>query len=154
MSVFLRWGIFGILGVAALVYAYNASKRLAETHAAKTPAAVTVPAGEAALEVQPEEPPAAPEPDTVPPQAGSPRETAPECEAELVVAQRAIDLRKQGAPLDRVQRMQEIAWEESPERRERLVRVATRWFNYSGDFSPETLRIAVVNACEQAIPAS
>ncbi len=28
MSVFLRWGIFGILGVAALLYAYNASKRL------------------------------------------------------------------------------------------------------------------------------
>ena len=26
MSVFLRWGIFGILAVAALMYAYNASK--------------------------------------------------------------------------------------------------------------------------------
>ena len=30
MSVFLRWGIFGILGVAGLMYAYNASKRMAE----------------------------------------------------------------------------------------------------------------------------
>ena len=29
MSVFLRWGVFGILAVAALIYAYNASKRLA-----------------------------------------------------------------------------------------------------------------------------
>jgi hypothetical protein len=79
---------------------------------------------------------------------------APECEAELVVAQRAIELRNEGAPLDRVLRMQEIAWEETPERRERLASVATRWFNYSGDFSPEALRIAVVNACERTTPAS
>jgi len=35
MSVFLRWGIFGILGVAALLYAYNASKHFAQSHAAK-----------------------------------------------------------------------------------------------------------------------
>ncbi len=39
MSVFLRWGIFGILGVAALLYAYNASKRMAERHARQTPPA-------------------------------------------------------------------------------------------------------------------
>ena len=32
MGVFLRWGIFGILAVAAMVYAYNASKRMAENH--------------------------------------------------------------------------------------------------------------------------
>ncbi len=89
-----------------------------------------------------------------PPQAETRRAVSAECEAELVVAQRAIDLRKEGAPLDRVLRMQEIAWQETPERRERLASVATRWFNYSGDFSPEALRIAVINACEPATPAS
>jgi len=146
VSVFLRWGIFGILGVAALLYAYNASKRLAEAHAANAPAVEETDA--------PDEPPAEAEPDTVPPQAEVQREVAPECEAELVVAQRAIDLRKEGAPLDRVLRIQEIAWQESPERRERLASVATRWFNYSGDFTPDALRIAVINACEQATPAS
>ena len=41
MSVFLRWGIFGILGVAALVYAYNASKSMAEKRAARDAAAAT-----------------------------------------------------------------------------------------------------------------
>ena len=155
MSVFLRWGIFGILGVAALLYAYNASKRLAEAHAANPPAA-TAAADEAAAEEadEPGEPQATAESESAPPLAEIRRKVAPECEAELVVAERAIDMRKQGAPLDRVLRIQEIAWQETPERRERLASVATRWFNYSGEFSPEALRIAVINACEQATPAS
>lgn len=155
MSVFLRWGIFGILGVAALLYAYNASKRLAEAHAAQSPPTVSAPADEAAVEQvdEPAVPPATAEP--VPaPQAEIRRAVAAECQEELVVAQRAIDMRKEGAPLDRVLRIQEIAWQETPERRERLANVATRWFNYSGSFSPETLRIAVINACEPATPAS
>ena len=40
MSVFLRWGIFGILAVAGLISAYNASKKLAENRAKERPAAV------------------------------------------------------------------------------------------------------------------
>jgi len=153
VSVFLRWGVFGILGVAALLYAYNASKRLAEAHAAKSaPVAVTAPEPEATEEAT--EVAAAPEPE---PEAHSPPQSAPaasaDCEAELVVAQRAIDLRKEGAPLDRALRIQEIAWESSPERRQRLEQVATRWFGYEGDFRPETLRIAVINDCAQAAPA-
>ena len=41
MSVFLRWGIFGILGFAGLMYAYNASKQMAAKRAARVaPAAV------------------------------------------------------------------------------------------------------------------
>ncbi|HET9474944.1 MAG TPA: hypothetical protein VFO82_13685 [Steroidobacteraceae bacterium] len=155
MSVFLRWGIFGILGVAALLYAYNASKRLAEAHAAQSPPAVSPSSDEAAAE-EPDEPtesPVAAESASAPPPAEARREVAAECEEELVVAQRAIDLRKEGAPLDRVLRIQQIAWQETPERRERLVSVATRWFSYSGSFSPEALRIAVINACEQPTPA-
>ena len=35
MSVFLRWGIFGILGVAGLMYAYNASKQMARKKQAR-----------------------------------------------------------------------------------------------------------------------
>ena len=153
--MFLRWGIFGILGVAALLYAYNASKRLAEAHAAKSPPAASAPPAEAAVEAdEPPDPPAAAESAPAPPPAELRREVAAECEEELVVAQRAIDMRQEGAPLDRVLRIQQIAWQETPERRQRLTSVATRWFSYSGNFSPEALRIAVINACEQPTPAS
>src|SRR5262245_29882444 len=130
MSVFLRWGVFGILGVAALLYAYNASKRLAESHASKGPPA----AAAASTQPQPEAPVAEASPTAPAPVPETPRSTAPpHCEAELVVAQRAIELRKQGAPLDRVLRMQEIAFQEPAARRERLELVATRYFNYEGD---------------------
>lgn len=158
MSVFLRWGVFGILGVAALLYAYNASKRLAETRVTTAPVAEKTPAATEEETEDPETSAQAPD-ETVQgpgtqPEAEAPRKTSAECEAELVVAQRALDMRKEGAPLDRVLRIQEIAWQESSERRERLTAVATRWYNYSGNFSPEALRIAVTNACEQATAAS
>jgi len=65
----------------------------------------------------------------------------------------AIDLKKAGEPLDRVLRMQEIAWEEAPPRRARLEKVATRWYGYEGSFQPESLRMAVVNDCQQSAPA-
>lgn len=149
MSVFLRWGVFGILGVAALLYAYNASKRLAESHATKVPPAVVVqPEPEAEAPVEEEAtppPPSVPEP---------PRSTAPpHCEAELKVAKRAIEMRKEGEPLDRVLRMQEIAFQEPAARRQRLEFVATRYFNYEGDFHPEALRIGVISDCVQHSPA-
>jgi hypothetical protein len=151
VSVFLRWGMLGILGVAGLLYAYNASKRLAAVHAARAapvaaaPAVQSAPAAPAGELTQANDKPATAADQPVP-------STPAHCEAELVVAQRAIDMRKQGAPLDRVLRIQEIAWQESPARRQRLEQVATRWFGYEGDFAPETLRIAVVSDCEQHSP--
>jgi hypothetical protein len=147
MSVFLRWGIFGILGVAGLLYAYNASKRLAEVHAGKAP---TV-AAEAASQTEPEVPADEPVADVAPVEPAS--AAPPYCEAELVVAQRALDMKKQGEPLDRVLRMQEIAWQEAPQRRQRLEKVATRWYGYEGSFQPEALRIAVISDCRQSVPA-
>ena len=139
MSVFLRWGIFGILGVAALIYAYNASKHMAEKRASATPvadapaASTATPAMEAA------------------PDAG-PLETAPRCDAELRVAQHALEARGQGEPLDRLLRSQEIAFQDPP-LRERLARVATRWFELEGDApDAESLRAAVVSDCEKAVP--
>ena len=147
MSVFLRWGVFGILGVAGLLYAYNASKRLAEVHAGKAP---TV-AAEAASQTEPEVPADEPVADVAPVEPAS--AAPPYCEAELVVAQRALDMKKQGEPLDRVLRMQEIAWQEAPQRRQRLEKVATRWYGYEGSFQPEALRIAVISDCRQSVPA-
>ena len=142
MSVFLRWGVFGILGVAALLYAYNASKRLAETHAARPAATVPEPAKVDREQARMSPPPAAQIP------------AAPaRCEEELAVAQRAVDMRRQGDPLDRVMRIQEIAWQESVARRARLEQVATQWFNHEGDIAASALRALVVNDCQQHPPA-
>lgn len=144
MSVFLRWGVFGILGVAGLLYAYNASKRLAETRAVQAPPPV-VSAPVAAEPVT--EPRAAP----AGPPAAAP--LSPTCEEELLVARRALDMRGQGDPLDRVLRMQEIAWQQDAKRRERLAAVATRWHGYEGDFSDAALRAIVTADCAPLTPA-
>jgi hypothetical protein len=142
VSVFLRWGVFGILGVAALLYAYNASKRLAEAHAARPPSAAAEPAKDhdAALRMNP-------------PAAAQTPPAPARCEEELVVAQRAIDMRRHGDPLDRVMRVQEIAWQESAARRARLEQVATQWFNREGDIATSALRAVVINDCQQHPPA-
>jgi hypothetical protein len=143
MSVFLRWGIFGIIGFAALMYAYNASKRLAEKHspppAVVSEAATAEPARENAAEPE------------LAPVTASP--VAPHCQTELVVAQRALDARREGVPLDRLLRIQEIAFEEPP-RRALLEHVATSWYQRAGDEpTPEALRIAVVSDCMRFSPA-
>jgi hypothetical protein len=147
VSVFLRWGVFGILGVAALLYAYNASKRLAQAQVTRAPAsqAAALPAARETsaglsrreAEARPTAFPAAPA----------------RCEEEVAVARRAIDMRKQGEPLDRLLRIQEIAWQESPGRRARLEQVATQWFNRDGEIGSSALRAVVVNDCQQHPPA-
>src|SRR3954452_16459106 len=124
MSVFLRWGVFGILGLAALLYAYNASKKLAAAHVGKPHAAAVEPGTPVEEESAQQAESAAPATPVAGPQAATPAH----CETELVVAQRTLELKKAGEPLDRVLRMQEIAWEEAPAQRERLEKVATRWY--------------------------
>ena len=107
MSVFLRWGIFGILGFAGLMYAYNASKQMAANRAGRVaPAAVET--------VQPGEP--EPQLQSAPASASPATNVPPHCEAELAVAQRALAARAEGQPLDRLLRIQEIAFQE-PARR-------------------------------------
>jgi hypothetical protein len=142
MSVFLRWGIFGILGTAALLYAYNASKRMAERQAQNPAAAVQAVPPAAA------EPPAAKhEPALTPAPAVAAAPPPAHCESELALARRAIEARRNGTPLDRLLRIQEIAFESSPARRARLEKVATRYFNYESEFEPDALRIAVISDC-------
>ena len=142
MSVFLRWGIFGILGVAGLMYAYNASKQMAAKRAARAaPVAV-----EAAQPVEPR-----PVVQTAPTTAVT--DAPPHCEAELVVAQRALAARAEGQPLDRLLRIQEIAFQE-PVRRQRLEKVATFWFQHEGPVPiPEALRLGVISNCVMTSPA-
>lgn len=137
MSVFLRWGVFGILGVAALIYAYNASKKLAENRSKERPAAVQAQAADESA-------------DEGAPDAGV---FAP-CAAELAVARRALQTRRDGEPLDRLLRIPEIAWQEPPARRERLAQVATHWFELEGEVPiPVEFRNRVISDCEKASPA-
>ena len=147
MSVFLRWGIFGIIGFAALMYAYNASKRIAERHSTPEPPAAAANLSEADVKPPPE---ARAEPAPVP----APVPTTPRhCETELVVARRALESRRQGEPIDRLLRIQEIAFEEA-RRRQRLELVATRWYQLEGNEPiPEALRIAVISDCVRFSPA-
>jgi hypothetical protein len=144
VSVFLRWGIFGILGVAGLMYAYNASKQMAAKRAARpAPAAVET--------AQPAEP--RPEVPEAPAPAPAATNAPPHCEAELVVAQRALAARAEGQPLDRLLRIQEIAFQE-PVRRQRLEKVATFWFQHEGPVPiPEALRLGVISNCVMTSPA-
>jgi hypothetical protein len=144
VSVFLRWGIFGILGVAGLMYAYNASKQLAAKRAARlAPAAVGA--------AQPAR--SRPELQAAPAPAPAATNAPPQCEAELVVAQRALAARAEGQPLDRLLRIQEIAFKE-PVRRQRLEKVATFWFQHEGPAPiPEALRLEVISNCVMTGPA-
>jgi hypothetical protein len=134
MSVFLRWGIFGILATAALLYAYNASKDLAKR---RPPPVVTVAPAEAAYAAQSEQPAQA-------------AVVTGNCEAEVVIAQRAIEARDAGDPLDRLLRTREIVFEADEKRRERLTQVATRWFGHVGAIGPFSVRREAAAECEQA----
>ena len=140
MGVFLRWGVFGILAVAGLMYAYNASKQMAKNRAAAPPPAVqsTEPAAPEAPVVAPVNEPVATVTDHI----------SAVCKLELDIARRALDFRSVGEPLDRLLRTQEIAWQEDVKRRERLTQVATRWYSQTGAWDAERLRREVVADCE------
>ena len=132
MGVFLRWGIFGILAVAGLVYAYNASKKLSENRRA-SPAAQAQAQGA----------------------AGGPQVVVPpDCEAELVVAELALDARRDGETFDRLLRNQQIAFVNDDKQRARLANVARRWYDLEGaEPSPEALSATVVDECRKFTPA-
>src|SRR6185503_7387128 len=123
MGVFLRWGIFGILAVAGLMYAYNASKQMAQRRVAAPPPVAAAP------------------PEEADPMSAN-------CRVELDIARRALEMRSIGEPLDRLLRIQEIAWQEDAKRRERLTQVATRWYARTGPVDAAQLRQAVLADCE------
>jgi hypothetical protein len=139
MGVFLRWGVFGILAVAGLMYAYNASKQMAQRRTAAAPPAAAAPA--------PVVPTAEPVPEPAPEAID---DTPQSCKVELDIARRALEFRSIGEPLDRLLRIQEIAWQEDVKRRERLTQVATHWYSQTGAFEPARLRSAVLADCEAA----
>ena len=140
MGVFLRWGIFGIIAVAALVYAYNAIGHLADRRKA-SPAAVVAPPARESENAPPAQAAA----------ARDERDTIPEhCLVELDIAKRAVESHSIGEPLDRLLRIQEIAWEKDDKKRERLTQLATRWYNAPGPVDPARLRREVVLACVNA----
>lgn len=155
MSVFFRWGVFGILAVAAVLYAYNASKRLAERRppvqvaSPQSPDAGATEASEASEAAEPPEPQSEEE---SPPEMAPPMPEA--CEEERVVAERALKMRRDGEPLDRLLRMDRIAFQSDVKRRERLEAVARQWFEREGrDPDAVSLRGEVLRDCRSTLAA-
>jgi len=143
MSVFLRWGIFGILGFAGLMYAYNASKQMAQRRQSQP-----VPVASADAKAIPGTGAGA---DT--PESGNEAVT-PACAEELQVAESAMKARHDNEPLDRLLRNQTIAFQSDPKRRERLETVARKWFGWAGaEPGAATLREAVLRDCWKFSPA-
>lgn len=151
MSVFFRWGVFGILAVAALLYAYNASKSLAEKHEAKSPPVVSqdgVADDEEDEEIENDA-------------SDGPAESAPltedvvvempaVCEEERLVAERALKYRRDGEPFDRLMRIQAIVFASDVKRRERLEAVARQWYEREGrDPNAAALRGEVLRDCRR-----
>lgn len=142
MGVFLRWGVFGILAVAALVYAYNALGHIAD---ARKQAASAAPVTQTESAPNVVTATTAPVADAAP---AKPVDDTPErCRVEIDIARRASESRSIGEPLDRLLRIQEIAWQEDAKRRERLTAIATDWFNRPGSIDAATQRAQVLRAC-------
>jgi hypothetical protein len=145
MGVFLRWGVFGIIAVAALIYVYNASKHMSEVRQA-SPASVRSPAPDSGAHEE-----SAGEADAG---AEADEESTPACDEELRVANSARHARREGQPLDRLLRSQEIAFQPDAQRRQRLETVAVKWFEWRGeDPDAATLREAVMKDCWRFSPA-
>lgn len=148
MGVFLRWGVFGILAVAALLYAYNASKSLAEKRGPK-PAPVVSQEDSTADEEEEAEPEASAE--SV---IEDEEEASETCEEEILAAERALKFRRDGEPIDRLLRSQLIAFQSDETRRARLEAVATQWFEREGrDPNAAALRREVLRDCRKISPA-
>ncbi len=143
MTVFLRWGVFGILAVAALVYAYNASKRLAVNRSAEPARVAATPDGDSeSVDI------------TQTTSAEAPVQVPEQCQDELRVAERALEARREQMPLDKLLRVRLIVFEKDPVRRQRLEKVAADWYLLEGD-EPSTaaMRREVVADCEQVTQA-
>jgi hypothetical protein len=119
-----------------LLYAFNASKDLAKRRPPPAVAAAPEPAS------------AQPTPATSAAPATTP--VSASCEVEVAVAQRAIEARDAGDPFDRLLRSREIAFEADEQRRERLSRVAKRWFDHSGAIGPFSVRREAAAECAAA----
>ncbi len=152
MGVFLRWGVFGILAVAALVYAYNASKSLADKRGAKP---VPVVSQEESPDEEDAEPEDGAEPDVSSDLDGDEEQEMPAvCEEERLVAERALKYRRDGEPFDRLLRIQQIAFQEDAQRRARLEAVARQGYAREGrDPNAAALRREVLSDCRKFRPA-
>jgi hypothetical protein len=154
MSVFFRWGVFGILAVAALLYAYNASKSLAEKHEARSAPVVSQGGSGSDEEDEALEDDDADEPAEAESVTEELVEMPAPCEEERLVAERALKYRRDGEPLDRLMRIHTIVFQNDPKRRERLEAVARQWYEREGrDPDAAALRGEVLRDCRRFMSA-
>lgn len=154
MSVFFRWGVFGILAVAALLYAYNASKSLAEKHEARSAPVVSQGGSGDGDEDEAIGNDDADEPAEAKSVTEELVEIPAACEEERLVAERALKYRRDGEPLDRLMRLHTIVFQNDPKRRERLEAVARQWYEREGrDPDAAALRGEVLRDCRRLMAA-
>ncbi len=130
MTVFLRWGVFALLTIAALIYAYRVNERSSDITArleAQRVQSARLPAAEGG--------------------SATPPPLPADCAGELRAVEAAAASAARGEPLDRVLRRREIAFETDPAEKARLTLAANRGFAAPGADATERAAIARA-ACE------
>jgi hypothetical protein len=134
VTVFLRWGAFALLAIAALVYSYRVNER-APTIAAR-------------LEANKQATRAAPVP-VAPSRAALEPADRPECAPFVAAASAGASAGERGEPLDRVLRQGSIAWQEDPALKSALTAAATDAYQQTSRGAAE----AAAAACDQYLRA-
>ncbi|MCB1623543.1 MAG: hypothetical protein KDI32_03065 [Pseudomonadales bacterium] len=139
MTVFLRWGAFALLSIAALIYAYRVNERSDDIRARLTQQLAVRRAANAERERR-----TAPVDQRT---AATPLDPlSPACEEELQVAIGAARSATAGEPLDRVLRQERIAWQGDPPRKARLTAAAQLGYSLA-EKSVADIRRAIAAGC-------
>ncbi len=141
MTVFLRWGVFGLLAISALIYAYRVNERSddirlqLEQRAEQRRAAERELREAARRDVEFSDKPAI-------------ASLSSACEEAVQVAVDAAAAAKAGQPLDRVLRQERIAWQDEPVRKQRLAVAARLGYSLHGQ-DGAAIRRAVADECRE-----
>ena len=141
MTVFLRWGAFALLSIAALIYAYRVNERSDDIRAKIEQQVMAQRAAETARQQSAPAPVSAGN-------VASTRALSPACEEAVQLAMEAARARRSGEPLDRVLRQGRIAWEEDPARKRQLTAAAQLGYTLRDVAEPE-IRVVVAKDCAE-----
>ncbi|HPF25354.1 MAG TPA: hypothetical protein P5528_13520 [Steroidobacteraceae bacterium] len=138
MTVFLRWGVFGLLAISALIYAYRVNERSDDIRTRLEERADEQRRKDARSLPAPVDPAAAVLPENVADSA--------KCAEAVQLALDAAAAARAGEPLDRVLRQARIAWQEDQVRKAELATAAELGYSLA-DTPPEDIRGVVIEGC-------
>lgn len=138
MTVFLRWGAFGLLAISALIYAYRVNERSDDIRARLEERADQRRMEAARSLAAPVDRAAGSLPEKIADSA--------KCTEVVQVALDAAAAAQASEPLDRVLRQTRIAWQEDPVRKAELAAAAERGYSLA-DMPAEDIRRVVAEDC-------